>query len=576
MTRAAISTVVLICAALILSAALFLSAAPFPSARANEALGSGRIETARAPQTNDAPDAGKIDTVRAPAVLIRDKKVSDVKAGDVLKINDIVQTGERGRLRITLKDGSTLSLSQGSELRVVTHNPASQTTLIEMLHGRVRAHVASITNGSGGFEIRTPTARVRAVGTVVEVETQNTNVATVFNQHTIENLPMNTRDYTSLVQLVPGAQTGSSGQPSLRDYIDGRSTGVTAEDHFATVRNFDLQIIGETDLLPGEFTIIHKDQPPQRATPMYQNGTDYSQEYRDFLLKFNSDNSRQGNERSSTIPQITPPNRNPDCIRGAVINGVFVPMSASGSPGTGTLVPQFHYEATGTTGVSTGNALQIHFFNDSPCSLKFVVTNGAILRPAGFTERVIVGLLIGTQPLTDYQRMYTLGGKVFLKPGIMLHGGNVSGAGGGTLLPVSARATVETPPGADASMMLRSYCVQLHKLAPHPKTVYKFADAGDQKKYALNRELVDRAFHMVLTREITLPSGQSMDDLVQWLLWKSIEGLSEKAFKDEVLRLIKINYENQKKKWDKNTEHEAERVAQNLWDNVQKVINAKG
>jgi hypothetical protein len=81
---------------------------------------------------------------------------------------------------------------------------------------------------------------------------------------------------------------------------------------------------------------------------------------------------------------------------------------------------------------------------------------------------------------------------------------------------------------------------------------------------------------MVLTREITLPPGQSMDSLVQWLLWKNIEGLSERAFRDEVLRLIKINHEAQKKKWDKNAEHEAERIAQDLWNNVQKVLNAKG
>jgi hypothetical protein len=462
MNRAAISTVVLLCAALILSAALFLSAAPFPAARANEALDSGKIETARAPQTSDAPDAGKIDTVRGPAVLIRDKKVSDVKAGDILKINDVVQTGQRGRLRITLKDGSTLSVSQGSELRVVTHNPASQVTLIEILHGRVRAHVTSITNGSGGFEIRTPTARVRAVGTVVEVTTENANTFSVINQRAIDELPINGHNITSLVQLLPDVSSGTPGQHSLFDCDGIRSTGVVAEDHFATVNNFDLQVHGETDLLPGEFTIVPRNLPPQPATPMYLNGADYSQEFRDFHLKFNWGNSREGDQRSNVIttPQTAPPNRNPDCIRGSVINGVFVPMSASGTPGKGTLVPQFHYEATGTTGISTGNALQIHFFNDSPCSLKFVVTNGAILRPAGFTERVIVGLLIGTEPLTDYQRMYTLGGKVFLKPGISLHGGNVSATGSAKLVPVSSRTTMVAAPGHrrfhDASVILRS------------------------------------------------------------------------------------------------------------------------
>ncbi len=170
--------------------------------------------------------------------------------------------------------------------------------------------------------------------------------------------------------------------------------------------------------------------------------------------------------------------------------------------------------------------------------------------------------------------MYTLGGKVFLKPGLSLNDGNGSDdslPGGASLVPVSARTTLVAAAGTDATMMLRSYCVQLHKLAPHPKTVYKFADSAEQKKFAPNRVLVDRAFHMVLTRKITLPPGQSMDTLIQWLLWKNIEGLTEKTFRDEFFHIVKTNYDAQKKKWNKDAERETERLEQDLWNNIQKV-----
>jgi hypothetical protein len=529
------------------------------------------------PQDPSQMETGRIDSVRGPAVIIHDRKVADLKTGDVLHANDIVQTGSGGRLRITLKDGSTLAVSSRTELRVVTHDPANQTTLIEMLHGHVRAHVTSVTKPSGGFEIRTPTARIRAIGTVVTAETAlvdaaNAQVGTVISQDAIRNLPLNGRNPMDLLQLVPGTLPGNADLRSMGDYNGVGSTGVMAEEHFSSVTNFNSQIQGQTDLLPGEFTIVPKDQPPQPATPMYLNGNEYSPDFKDFRLKFNFNYERGANRASGTAPQTPAPNRDAGCSRGSVINGTFVPMSVPGRSGTTPMIPQFHYEATGTTGISTGNALQIHFYNDSPCPLKFVVTNGAILRPTGFTGRIVEGLLLGTAPLKDYQKMYTIGGKVYLKPNLELLRNPAPREDGPES---SEEELIAMPAGTEGTMMLRSFCVELHKLAPHPKSVYKFADAGDQKHFAQNRALVDRAFHMVLTYQITLPPGQTMDGLVQWLLWKNIEGLDEKKFHEEFVGLVKRNYEAQKKKWDKDAEHEVERMEKDLWNNIEKVRAGK-
>jgi hypothetical protein len=139
----------------------------------------------------------------------------------------------------------------------------------------------------------------------------------------------------------------------------------------------------------------------------------------------------------------------------------------------------------------------------------------------------------------------------------------------------SAAIDAPVPAGTEATMLLRSYCVELHKLAPHPKTYYKFAEEAEQKKYAPQRPLVDRAYHMLLARQLTLPPGQSLDALVQWMLWADIEKMSHKQFRDEFFTLVKHNYEAQKKKWDKNAEKEVEQMEEDLWNTAQKVINAK-
>ncbi len=529
------------------------------------------------PQEPSQPEIAHAESVRGQAVIIRDRKVADLKTGDALRANDIVQTGMRGRVQIKLKDGSTLSVSQRAELRIVTYDPERQVTLIEMLHGHVRAHVTTITKASGSFEIRTPTARIFAVGTVITAETSavdTTNAATgtVISQQVLDNLPTTGRNISSLSQLAPGVLPGSHSQSTMKDFMLVDGTGVTVEDHFASVMNLDPAVAGQVDLLPGEFTVIKQGSAPEYGSPMYSMGNDYSLEYKTFRSKYDFGYSSDRTRATDAPPRTPSPNRNPDCGRGTVINGAYVPLSSRAPTGKPVVIPKFRYEATGTTGISTGNALQIRFFNDSPCPLKFVVTNGAILRPTGFTGRVVEGFLLGTQPLKDYQKMYTIGGKVYLLPNIemiRLAGPRSNGPND------EETASMAVPAGTEATMMLRSFCVEFHKLAPHPKSIYKFADAGDQNRYAPNRALVGRAFHMVLTHQIALPADQQMDSLVQWLLWKNIEGLNEKKFHEEFFGLVKRNYEAQKRKWDKAAERDILKMEQGLWNNIQKVLAAK-
>ena len=89
----------------------------------------------------------------------------DLKKGDPLFWNDLVQTAKGGRARITLADQSILSLGSQAELRIVKHDAKTQQTLLQMTYGRVRAEVSQITRDGGRFEVRTPTAVAGVIGT---------------------------------------------------------------------------------------------------------------------------------------------------------------------------------------------------------------------------------------------------------------------------------------------------------------------------------------------------------------------------------------------------------------------------
>lgn len=130
-------------------------------------------------------------------------------------------------------------------------------------------------------------------------------------------------------------------------------------------------------------------------------------------------------------------------------------------------------------------------------------------------------------------------------------------------------------PGKEVVVPLHSFCVELHKLAPHVNTEYAFADDADQKRLGVSQPILGRVFRMTQSGQITLPPGQSMDTLIQWSLWTSIEGMNKDKFHKEYFTLLKKDYAAMNKKWDKDAEQQVESQSQNLWTNVDKVLAAK-
>lgn len=86
---------------------------------------------------------------------------------------DVVRTGEGGRARVALDDGSLLNVGSSSSLTVSQHNAAAQQTQIELEYGRVRSQVVKQTKANSKFEIRTAVGVAGVVGTDFYLEFLN-------------------------------------------------------------------------------------------------------------------------------------------------------------------------------------------------------------------------------------------------------------------------------------------------------------------------------------------------------------------------------------------------------------------
>jgi FecR protein len=635
-----------------------LFAGDFPRSGGLPMLRRTLIACALLSSTASAQEIGSINAASGQTLLLRDGASVPANVNDAIRATDVIRTGEGGRLRVALKDGSTLIVGASSELRVALHDTDAQKTLVELLHGHVRVHVQAITKHGGVFLIRTPTAETAALGTELEVA----SAATVVSKAEIEKLPLpraldlslldnkqqplggaavalalanegkipaGTTDaqgnvsialnlanlnkvavevqvdecddgqnavwlvgpnaqppqersgckrrklsgvviwgqtarvmvnlgtgalvvadptgavaesVSSLTDVAPGALP-NSGVRSMADYASDGGTVVVALDHRAMVSNIDRMVGGTSFLMPTDFTVVVRGQKPAPPASFWEDGR-VTPRFTEFRTKFGDEIGRFDDFDGGGHP----------CVGLVVLNGLVV-SGAPGQAGKDLDEPLGTFKLVGN-GVSTGEALTLHVTNLSPCVLHFLVTDGVILSPKGFTERVITGLILGNPPIKNFQKMITMGGMVFV----------VSSP-----RPGAAPGSMAVPGGGTGSMPLRAYCLELHKLAPHQKTEYRFASHDDQRELGVNRAIVDRAFRMHSNRELTLPPTETLDGAIQWTLWASRENMSQKDFHEQYTNLVEHNYEAKKQKIDKALKEKIERSGQDLWTLVQTI-----
>lgn len=140
-----------------------------PLALALQALICGPLFAATAAgRISDAEGAAEITRQGAKEPELAAEN-TDVFAGDAL------ETGEDGKLKVQLADGSVLTLAEStrftlSESRFDAARGTRQ-SIFDLLAGKVRAEVARVANAAKSrFEIRTPTAVAGVRGTTYEIE----------------------------------------------------------------------------------------------------------------------------------------------------------------------------------------------------------------------------------------------------------------------------------------------------------------------------------------------------------------------------------------------------------------------
>jgi len=138
-----------------------------------EAVGSPPRAGDQSGASSSGPEAGKVTREVPHGTVDRQGKVMPLVLNDPIDWNDDVKTLDKGRLMITLTDGSVLNVGSRSEIKIIKHDPQTQQTDIELTSGTVKADVQKITNPGGHFQIHTQTAVIGVVGTTLMVKSDS-------------------------------------------------------------------------------------------------------------------------------------------------------------------------------------------------------------------------------------------------------------------------------------------------------------------------------------------------------------------------------------------------------------------
>jgi len=125
------------------------------------------------------PQAGKV-TAEIPRGQI-DRKAQMLPAGVGADVfwNDIVHTGDKGRVRITLLDTTILNIGPQATFRVVVHDEKTSQSELFLIAGKVRARVNK-TDAKQKFTLKTDAAVIGVIGTdfFVDAKGEETTITT--------------------------------------------------------------------------------------------------------------------------------------------------------------------------------------------------------------------------------------------------------------------------------------------------------------------------------------------------------------------------------------------------------------
>jgi hypothetical protein len=112
-----------------------------------------------------AQKAGQVSRAIPDVAIARGAQQINGVLKTIVDWGDVVHTGDGGRARVSLDDGSVLNVGSSSSLTVTQHSSAAQQTQIEMTYGRMRSQVVKQAKPNAKFEIHTGAGVAGVVGT---------------------------------------------------------------------------------------------------------------------------------------------------------------------------------------------------------------------------------------------------------------------------------------------------------------------------------------------------------------------------------------------------------------------------
>lgn len=126
--------------------------------------GAQQKNTARPP----IEKAGTVSAVVPEVTILRPLNASpapfQASSGTDVAWNDLLHTGQQGRVRLALLDESVISLGSNSELRLKKGDGRSTQSALELGYSLIRMQIMKLLQGRR-FELHTPTAIAGVVGT---------------------------------------------------------------------------------------------------------------------------------------------------------------------------------------------------------------------------------------------------------------------------------------------------------------------------------------------------------------------------------------------------------------------------
>lgn len=118
--------------------------------------------------------AGKVSFLDGEATRSASGRPERLLSGSELKEGDLLRTGHRSRLELTLSDGSVIRLGPSATLQLETavfgKTPEDRRVTVRLLLGNLWANVAKAVGGRARFEVKTSNAVAGVRGTTFRVD----------------------------------------------------------------------------------------------------------------------------------------------------------------------------------------------------------------------------------------------------------------------------------------------------------------------------------------------------------------------------------------------------------------------